>query len=254
MIRLEKVSKTFYPPGGNSRNEGLAIPALKEINLTIHPGEYVMIIGANGSGKSTLLNAIAGTFRPDNGQIYVDGEEISRQPSYQRSRKMARLFQNPLTGTAQDLTILENFRLAALRASEKGLRNGIDSKFRTSVADSISTLGMGLENKLKQPMGSLSGGQRQALTLLMSTMAECKVLLMDEPCSALDPRSAGVIMKLADSIIREKRLTVVLVTHRLRDCIDYGDRVLVMEEGTIIRDISGNEKSGLTLEQLMHYF
>ncbi len=254
MIQLQQVSKTFYPAGLSGADASAAIPALQDVTLTIAKGEYVIVIGANGSGKSTLLNAIAGSFVPDAGEIYLQEENVTRLANWQRSRYIARLFQNPLMGTAPELSILENFRLAALRTQTKRLSIGTGKEFRTSVADSIARLGMQLENRLDRAMGSLSGGQRQALTLLMSTMDDCKILLMDEPCSALDPRSSELIMELADQIIREQQRTAVLVTHRLKDCIAYGDRVIFMEEGTISNDYTGNEKKQLTMEQLYAYF
>ena len=254
MIRIEHLSKTFYPAGASKNDSGTAVHALQDISLQIPQGEYVIVIGANGSGKSTLLNAIAGSFLPDAGEIYLQEESVTRLANWQRSRYIARLFQNPLMGTAPELSILENFRLAALRTQTKRLSIGTGKEFRISVADSIAKLGMGLENRLDRAMGSLSGGQRQALTLLMSTMDDCKILLMDEPCSALDPRSSELIMELADKIIREQQRTALLVTHRLKDCIAYGDRVIFMEEGAISKDYTGNEKQQLTMEQLYAYF
>ena len=252
MIRLENITKTFTPSGGIKGDN--AVVALRNVSLTINEGEYVIVIGSNGSGKSTLLNTLAGTFTPDSGAIIINGKEITDQPVWKRSIHIARLFQNPLTGTAPELSVLENFRLAALRTKKKGLHIGTDTGFRISVAERVSFLGMGLENKLNMAMGSLSGGQRQALTLLMGTMDNCKVLLMDEPCSALDPRSSELIMKLADKIIREKKLTAILVTHRLRDCVEYGDRVILMAEGEIAQDFRGESKKHLTSEQLLQFF
>lgn len=254
MIRLDHIRKSFYPAGTAHGDEAIAVTALRDITLEIKQGEYIVLIGANGSGKSTLLNVLAGGIFPDTGTVWFGNEDVTNRPPWQRSRYIARMFQNPLTGTAPDLSILENFRLAALRTGKKGLSIGIGHAFRKTVADTISRLNMGLENKLDQPIGTLSGGQRQALTLLMSTMDECSILLMDEPCSALDPRTSEFIMELAATLIREKNITALLVTHRLRDCTLYGDRVIFMEEGRISKDYSGNEKQHLTMEQLYAYF
>jgi len=248
MIQLHRISKTFHS------GETMEIKAMDAVSLSIQQGEYVVVIGANGSGKSTLLNIIAGSYAPDQGEISFDGTPVTEQPEHQRSRYIARLFQNPLMGTAPDLTLLENFRLAALRSQRKGFRIGIDKQFRQRVADSISRLGMGLENKLDQHMGQLSGGQRQALTLLMSTMDDCKILLMDEPSSALDPRSAELIMQLADRLIKEKNLAALLVTHRLKDCVQFGSRILLMKEGKIEKDISHQQKQNLRVDEIYKWF
>ncbi|MBL7925256.1 MAG: ATP-binding cassette domain-containing protein [Bacteroidia bacterium] len=248
MIRLEHISKTFHP------GEAPEIKALDDLNLNIAAGEYLVVVGANGSGKSTLLNLLAGTYPPDRGELYIGTEAIGHKAEHERSRYMARLFQNPLTGTAPELSILENFRLAALRTSSKKLRIGIDAQFRQSVASSIARLGMGLENKLAQPMGQLSGGQRQALTLLMSVQADCQLLLMDEPTSALDPRNAELVMELADTLIREKALTAILVTHRLKDCVQYGSRLILLQEGRIAKDLSAAEKQQVTLPEIYNWF
>ena len=248
MIRLEQLSKTFHP------GEATEVKALKDVNLSFMNGDYTVVVGANGSGKSTLLHLIAGSYRADEGRIFFDEEEVSNKEEHQRSPYIARLFQNPMTGTAPDLSILENFRLASLRTSSKKLTNGITGSFRQRVADSISRLGMGLENKLSLPMGHLSGGQRQALTLLMSTMDDCRLLLMDEPTSALDPRSAELIMKLSDDLIREKSLTAVLVTHRLKDGLAYGNRIILMQEGSIAKDLRDPEKQSLRLQDLYSWF
>jgi putative ABC transport system ATP-binding protein len=254
MIYLDQISKTYYPAGRSGGDEDITVTALRNITLEITAGSYVVLIGTNGSGKSTLLNVLAGGITPDSGKILLQNEDVTQHSSWQRSRHIARIFQNPMTGTAPDLSILENFRLAALRTQSKGLQIGTGKAFRNRVAETISRLNMGLEKKLDRPIGSLSGGQRQALALLMSTMDECRILLMDEPCSALDPRSSQVIMELADQLIREKKITALLVTHQLRDCIQYGDRVLLMHEGAIKEDFSGDKKKELTIEQLYRYF
>lgn len=248
MITLTDIRKTFFAGQPNE------VRALKGINLDITTGSFTVFTGANGSGKSTLLKVIAGSLTPDSGKVFIEGRAYNGVPEHARSPIIARLFQDPLAGTAPDLSIVENFRLGFLRGSRKGLTQGINRPFRSLVADRVSTLGMGLENKLDQEMGSLSGGQRQALTLLMATMADCKVLLMDEPTSALDPRSSEIVMARADAIIREKKLTALLVTHRLKDCIQFGDRLVHLSEGGIAYDIQGAEKESLTLEKILGWF
>ena len=248
MIRLQGISKTFH------KGTPLETAAVKTMDLCIEKGQYTVVVGPNGCGKSTLLNLIAGNMIPDQGHIYFDDQDVSELTDYRRSPYVARLFQNPLHGTAPDLSIIENFRLASLRTHSKSLRIGITASFRKAARELISRLNMGLENRLDRPMGTLSGGQRQALTLLMGTMDECRILLMDEPTSALDPRSSALIMELADTVIREKALTALLVTHQLKDCIRYGKRLLMMEEGYMARDISGNDKKGLTLEEISGWF
>ncbi len=232
----------------------MEVKAIQDLQLKIESEDFIVVVGANGSGKSTLLNLLAGTFAPDAGKIIFDGIAVNHLQEHQRSKYIARFFQNPLMGTAPDLSILENFRLAALRTSSKKFHIGINATFRQDVANSIQRVGMGLENKLDTPMGQLSGGQRQALTLLMSTMDNCKILLMDEPTSALDPRTSELIMQLAKNIIQEKKICAFLVTHRLKDCIQFGNRILFMKEGKVEKDISGDEKSLLSLENLYSWF
>ena len=248
MIRLQNVSKTF------NRGNANEVKALDNISLQVPQGEYLVLVGANGSGKSTLLNAIAGMFYIDQGVINIDNQEVNHLRDYARSAWVARVFQNPLSGTAPDLSILDNFRLAALRTRKKSLRLGITAKFKQEVQQKISLLGMGLEDKLYQKMGDLSGGQRQALTLIMAIMDEAKVLLMDEPSAALDPKSAENLMQKAALIRKEFELTMILVTHDLKDAHNYGDRIIHMYEGRIRRDLAAAEKSQLTLNDLFGWF
>ncbi len=248
MIRIEHLSKTFRI------GESGEVKALEDINFELNDGEYAVLMGTNGSGKSTLLNLIAGTLSPDEGHISLDSISLLDKQEHERSPFIARLFQNPLSGTAPGLSILENFRLAALRSGPKKLRIGTGGIFRSRVADSICRLGMGLENRLDQKMGLLSGGQRQALTLLMGTMDECRILLMDEPSSALDPRSSEMIMNLADSIIAEKKLTALLITHSIRDGLRYGSRMLLMKDGKIAEDIPQEKKKLLQAGYLYQWF
>lgn len=248
MIRLESVCKTYRGDFGGET------VALDQVSIDLVQGEYNILIGVNGCGKSSLLQVIAGSIIPDSGRVYLNELDVTNMPEHRRSHSLARLFQNPMMGTAPALSILENFRLAALRSKSKGLRIGIDKLFRERVAHQISRLGMGLENRLDLPISALSGGQRQALTLLMGTMDECSIILMDEPASALDPRSAELIMNVADEIIRERNLTALLVTHQLEDCLRYGDRVIQMNHGRIIREVSGETKKNLDTDTLRSWF
>lgn len=248
MIEIKNLSKTY--------NQGLSneVRSLNEVDLNIQKGEFLVILGANGSGKSTLLNCIAGSVLPGRGSILFDGTDISRLAEHKRSKWIARVFQNPLSGTAPDLTILENFRLASLRTRPKGLSIGINERFRRSVGDRISELGMGLENRLDQLMGTLSGGQRQALTLLMCVMDSLSVLLLDEPTAALDPRSADLVMRTADRLIKQYQLTALMVTHNIKDSLQYGSRIIQMEEGRILRDLSGEDKLTLKNNEVYGWF
>jgi putative ABC transport system ATP-binding protein len=248
MIDLNNVHKTF------NRGKANQVDAVKNINLEVNQKEFLVIVGSNGSGKTTLLNLVAGSVLPGSGSIYIDGNDVTRLPDYRRSQWIARVFQNPLSGTASDLSILDNFRLAAIRTKAKGLSIGVDEQFRKFVKGKIATLGMGLENKIEQPMGTLSGGQRQALTLLMSVMDSCKVLLLDEPTAALDPRSAEVVMLTADKLIKDFELTAILITHNLKDAFNYGNRIIQMAEGKILKDLDKQQKSALKQNDLFDWF
>lgn len=248
MISLEDISKIYHDGQDNE------VAALQQIRLYIRKGEYVVLIGANGSGKTTLLNMIAGTGKVSSGKVIFDGVDVTRFPEYKRSKWIARVFQNPYTGTSSELSILDNFRLAALRTKRKKLIIGIDSAFRKRVRDMISKLDMGLENKTDQLMGSLSGGQRQALTLLMSVMDDASILLMDEPTAALDPKSASQILRLANQIILEYKLTAILITHNLKEAQQNGNRLIQFQEGRIRRDIPEKEKSEISLTDMLPWF
>src|SRR5690606_13400307 len=230
------------------------ITAVNQVNLLLTPGSYTVVVGANGSGKSTLLNLIAGSVFPDSGTIRLHGVEIQSMPDYRRSRWIARVFQNPLTGTAASLSVLDNFRMAALGRSTKWMKLGITNDFKSRVREQVATLGMGLEDKLSQVMGTLSGGQRQAITLLMTVMTGVEVLLLDEPTAALDPRSAREVMEIADRIIRENQLMALLVTHNISEALRYGTRLIQMEDGKIIRDYDCDEKSRLQHADIVSWF
>ena len=248
MIDIKNVHKTFHTGKANQVN------AVNGVSLHINSGEFVVIVGANGSGKTTLLDIVAGSVLPTSGNVDIDGKDVTRLQDYKRSAWIARVFQNPMSGTASELSILDNFRLAAIRTQPKGLTIGINETFKNQVKERISTLGMGLENKIEQPMGTLSGGQRQALTLLMSVMDNCKILLLDEPTAALDPKSAQIVMKTADDLINHYRLTAVLITHNLKDAFNYGNRLILMGEGQVVKDLDTKQKSALKQNDLFDWF
>lgn len=248
MLSLINLTKTF---NAGQLNE---IRALRGINLEVKAAEFVVIVGANGSGKSTLLNSISGSIRPSGGDVVIDSNIVTKLAEHQRSKWIARVFQNPLSGTASELSVLENFRLACLRTKPKTLSIGITDGFKTQVKDRIAELRMGIENKLDQPMGSLSGGQRQALTLLMAVMDNVKILLLDEPTAALDPRSADVVMRVADKLISANGLTAILITHNIKEAFSYGSRIVHMAEGNVVRDLGSGEKSNLNLTDIYQWF
>jgi putative ABC transport system ATP-binding protein len=248
MININNIHKTFNPGKANQVN------AVNGISLDIKSEEFLVIVGANGSGKTTLLDMVAGSVLPNSGTIEIDGQQVTKLPDYRRSQWIARVFQNPMSGTASDLSILDNFRLAAIRTKLKGLSIGINDAFKSEVKEKIATLGMGLENKIEQQMGTLSGGQRQALTLLMSVMDTCKVLLLDEPTAALDPHSAHLVMRTADELIKNYKLTAILITHNLKDAYNYGNRIILMGEGLIRKDLDSKHKSALKQIDLFDWF
>jgi putative ABC transport system ATP-binding protein len=248
MISLQHIRKVFNK---GKLNE---VIALQDVSLQINKAEFVVIIGANGSGKTTLLNIMEGAEMPTAGSVEINGTDVTKLPEYKRSRWIARVFQNPNNGTAPDLTILDNFRLAALRTQQKNMIIGVNVAFKKKVQEKIASLGMGLENKINQSMGNLSGGQRQALTLLMSVMDDTDILLLDEPTAALDPKSALVVLNLAEKLNKELGITTVLITHNLKDAQQYGNRLIQMHEGKILKDLDAPAKEKLLLLHMYEWF
>ncbi|MDB5034488.1 MAG: transporter-related protein [Chlorobi bacterium] len=248
MILIEKLTKIF---GRGTPNE---VRALREVSLGIDAGEFVVVIGTNGSGKSTLLNAIAGGFPPDSGRISLNGRDVTRMTDHQRARHIGRVFQNPFSGTAPTMTIAENLRLASLRGIPKRLSIGLDNGEMARLKERSAELGMGLETRLETPIGLLSGGERQALTLLMATLRRPDILLLDEHTAALDPRSAEQVMRLTERIVREHHLTTLMVTHDMEEAVHHGSRLLMMHEGTVALDLRAEAKAGLTPAILLGKF
>ncbi len=248
MIEINSISKIF------NKGEATAVKALNSVSVNINSNDFVVIVGSNGSGKSTLLNSIAGSFFVDEGKIIIDGTDVTKLQDFERTKWLSRVFQNPLQGTAPALSIIDNFRLAALRTQSKNITIGTSKAFENKVKTSIARLGMGLENKVAQPVGSLSGGQRQALTLLMSVMDESKILLLDEPTAALDPKSAEIVMKTASKLIKELNLTAIFVTHNLKEATSFGNRIIQMNEGNIIKDLSKEVKEKLSVNDIFEWF
>lgn len=248
MLKLKGIRKVF---NAGTVNEKVA---LDNVDLTLQDGDYVTVIGGNGAGKSTLLNAIAGTFSLDGGSIEIDGQDITRMPESKRAQFLGRVFQDPMRGTAADMWIEENLALAARRGKRRTLSWSIRNDDRKAFRDKLKDLELGLEDRLSTKVGLLSGGQRQALTLLMATMVHPKVLLLDEHTAALDPKTAQTVLQLSDRFIENGKLTTMMVTHNMHDAIAHGNRLIMMNAGKIILDVSGEEKKNLTVEKLMDYF
>ena len=245
MLTLRNVSKTFNPGTVNEKT------ALTGVDLHLEPGDFVTIIGANGAGKSTLFNAIAGSFLPDSGSILLDGQDVTFQPEYKRAKSIGRLFQDPMRGTAPAMTIEENLALAA---GGGGWLSHVSRTEKENFRDLLAMLDMGLEDRMRQPVGLLSGGQRQALTLLMATMVPPKLLLLDEHTAALDPGTAEKVLALTRSIVREGKLTCLMITHNMSSALELGNRTLMMDAGRIILDLKGDERRGLTVNDLLRMF
>ncbi len=224
------------------------------MNLTLEDGDFVTVIGGNGAGKSTMLNAIAGVWPVDQGQILIDGKDVTKLPEYKRAAFLGRVFQDPMNGTAATMGIEENLALALRRGQSRTLRAGIRNQEREVYRRLLSTLGLGLEDRLTSKVGLLSGGQRQALTLLMATLKKPKLLLLDEHTAALDPKTAAKVLETTEMIVNRDRLTTLMITHNMKDAIIHGNRLIMMMDGNIILDIRGGEKKSLTVEDLLHKF
>ncbi|WP_033153112.1 ABC transporter ATP-binding protein [Pseudobutyrivibrio ruminis] len=248
MLNANKIRKTF---NAGTINEKVA---LSGASLYLEEGEFCTVIGGNGAGKSTFLNAIAGVWPVDAGSISIDGVDVTGLPEHKRARYLGRVFQDPMTGTAANMQIDENMALAARRGKARGLGWGVTKSERERYHEMLKQLDLGLEDRLTAKVGLLSGGQRQALTLLMATIQKPKVLLLDEHTAALDPKTAAKVLEITDMLIKENNLTAMMVTHNMRDAIHYGNRLIMMNEGRVILNISGEEKKNLTIEDLLHKF
>ena len=248
MLKVQEVTKVFNP---GTINEKLA---LNQVSLHLAPGDFVTVIGGNGAGKSTLLNAVAGVYTVDGGSILIDGADVTRMPEHKRAALIGRVFQDPMMGTAASMDIEGNLALAMRRGGRRTLRWYITAKERARYRELLATLGLGLEDRMTSKVGLLSGGQRQALTLLMATLKDPKLLLLDEHTAALDPKTAAKVLEISDRIVEAHRLTTMMVTHNMRDAIAHGNRLIMMFEGRIILDIAGEEKTKLTVEQLLARF
>lgn len=248
MLEIKGVYKTFYPGTINEKK------ALNGIDLTLYDGDFVTVIGGNGAGKSTILNMICGVYPVDCGTIKIDGVDVTKLPDYKRAKYLGRVFQDPMMGTAADMWIEENLALANRRGLHRGLGWAIKKSERSEFREMLKELDLGLEDRLSTKVGLLSGGQRQALTLLMATMRKPKLLMLDEHTAALDPKTAKKVLEITDKIVREHQLTTLMVTHNMRDAINYGNRLIMLHEGRIIVDVTGEEKKSLTVEDLLEMF
>ena len=248
MLEIKNVYKTFNPGTINEKR------ALNGLNLTLNDGDFVTVIGGNGAGKSTMLNMVAGVYPVDRGSIIIDGTDVTRLPEHKRAKYLGRVFQDPMMGTAADMWIEENMALASRRGQARGLKWAISKAEREQFKEMLRELDLGLESRLSAKVGLLSGGQRQALTLLMAVMKKPKLLLLDEHTAALDPKTAAKVLALSDKFIEESHLTAMMVTHNMKDAIAHGNRLIMMNNGQIILDVSGEEKKKLTVEYLLEAF
>ena len=248
MLHLQHINKTFNPGTINEKK------ALVDLSLHLKPGDFVTVIGGNGAGKSTMLNAIAGVWPVDSGRILLDGQDITALPEHRRASLIGRVFQDPMMGTAPNMQLEENLALAKRRGERRGLRWGVTKAEREEYYEKLKTLGLGLEDRLTAKVGLLSGGQRQAVTLLMAALKKPKLLLLDEHTAALDPATAAKVLELSDRIVQENSLTALMITHNMSDAIKHGNRLIMMNEGDIILDVSGEEKQKLTKHQLVEKF
>lgn len=248
MLEIIDLKKTFNPGTVNEK------VALNGLNLKLEDGDFVTVIGGNGAGKSTMLNAIAGAWKPDQGKILVDGVDITAMPEHKRAKFLGRVFQDPMIGTAANMQIEENLALAKRRGKKRGLRWGITAAEREEFTKELAQLDLGLEHRLTTKVGLLSGGQRQAITLIMASLNHPSLLLLDEHTAALDPKTAAKVLSITQKIIEQNKLTTLMITHNMRDAIDYGNRLIMLKDGKIILDISGEEKKNLTVEMLLNKF
>ncbi len=248
MLEVKNISKTFNAGTINEKR------ALSELSLSLNDGDFVTVIGGNGAGKSTLLNAVAGVWPVDSGAIIIDGEDVTGMPEYKRAKYIGRVFQDPMMGTAPNMQIDENLALAYRRGKKRGLKWGVTAAERELYREKLATLGLGLEDRLTAKVGLLSGGQRQALTLLMASLQTPKLLLLDEHTAALDPGTAKKVLELSDKIISENKLTALMITHNMSDAIRHGNRLIMMDRGRIVLDISGEDKKNLTKADLLERF
>ena len=248
MLEIKNVSKTFNPGTINEKH------ALTNLSLSLGGGDFVTVIGGNGAGKSTLLNAVAGVWPVDSGAILIDGEDVTGMPEYKRAKYIGRVFQDPMMGTAANMQIEENLALAARRGKKRTLRWGVTNAEREEYHERLKTLGLGLEDRMTAKVGLLSGGQRQALTLLMASLKQPKLLLLDEHTAALDPKTADKVLALSDQIVQENNLTTLMITHNMKDAIAHGNRLIMMDAGRVVVDISGEDKKKLTVPDLLALF
>ncbi len=248
MLELKNVTKIF---NAGTVNEKVA---LNDLSITLEDGDFVTVIGGNGAGKSTMLNAVAGTFPIDEGQIIIDGNDITKLPEHKRAKFIGRVFQDPMTGTAADMWIEENMSIAMLRGKKRGLSWAINESDRKIYKQMLARLDLGLEDRLSTKVGLLSGGQRQAITLLMASMNDPQLLLLDEHTAALDPKTAAKVLEITREIVEEKKLTTIMITHNMKDAIAFGNRLIMMNAGKIILDIKGEDKKKLTVEALLEAF
>ena len=248
MLELKNIHKTFNAGTVNAKK------ALSGLDLTLNEGDFVTVIGGNGAGKSTMMNVISGSIMVDEGQILLDGKDITRLPEHKRAQYLGRVFQDPMMGTAATMQIEENMALAARRGQRRGLKVGITKADREAYQEQLKILGLGLEERMTSKVGLLSGGQRQALTLLMATLRQPKLLLLDEHTAALDPKTAALVLDATQRIVEASGLTTLMITHNMRDAIAYGNRLIMMYDGRIVVDVSGEEKKNLTVEQLLNLF
>lgn len=248
MLELRNISKTFNPGTITEKR------ALSDLSLHLNPGDFVTVIGGNGAGKSTMLNAVAGVFNVDTGSILIDGVNVTRLPEHKRAAMLGRVFQDPMIGTAATMNIEENLALAYRRGQRRTLRWGIKPKEREEYRNLLAMLGLGLEDRMTSKVGLLSGGQRQALTLLMATLKQPKLLLLDEHTAALDPKTAANVLGLTQKIIAENHLTALMITHNMKDALQYGNRTIMMHEGTVILDIDAETKKRIGIEDLLAMF